>query len=69
MEMHVPRLPESILAELRSLRGLDTEFAHSEADKLLIEFIRWCCYIGEVDASGHAEEIIAAYEAVPKWYA
>jgi hypothetical protein len=45
------------LDRLRGLADLrDPEFAHSEADETLLEFI------GD-------PEIAAAFEAVPKWYA
>jgi hypothetical protein len=46
--------------ELRELCGLgdvgDPEHAHTEADRLLLDFI-------------DDDEVRAAFEAVPKWYA
>lgn len=47
---------EKLLQELKELENADSEFAHGEADRLLVR------YIGDPD-------IKEAYEKVPRWYA
>ncbi len=43
----------------------DQELAHIEADKLLIAALRQCMAPGYETA---VENVIKAFEAVPKWY-
>ncbi len=51
---------EQALAEMRNLMDLaDVEIAHSEADDVLCEVLRGLGY----------DELVDAFEDLPKWYA
>lgn len=53
---------KQILDEMKTLLNSDdTEFAHIQADSLLIELIR--------SLSSDCEDVIEAYENVEKWFA
>jgi hypothetical protein len=65
MRMH------EIIGELRGL-GIsgDVEVQHARADDLLIEALREICkYAKPHFTESEVDELIAAYEAVEKWYA
>jgi hypothetical protein len=67
MRMH------EIIGELRGL-GFpgDVEAQHARADKLLVEALREIYDYAQPHnyfMESEVEELIAAYEAVPKWYA
>lgn len=47
---------EELLAQLWSLKGMDMEYAHTEADAALLN------YIGDT-------EVTEAFDAIDKWYA
>lgn len=47
----------------------DPEADHGDADDILIDTIRMLVYAQSADTRAAAEELIHAFEELPKWYA
>jgi len=58
-----------LTGQLSAMTGADREAVHVCADAVLVEAVRELQRMPEYYTNEEVERLIAAYEAVPKWYA